>query len=520
MTKPRVFIGSSVEGLNVAYAVQQNLLHDAEVTVWDQGVFELSRTTIEALTKALEENDFAVFVFSPDDLTRIRNTSTPTVRDNVLFEFGLFIGRLGRDRVYFLLPCGGDLHLPTDLLGITSGRYETQRSDGSMQAATGPVCHQIRTQMRALGSVPSRVATVSSGETEAVATTGRRSWIQEYFENKFDAAKTMLEVELSTQTGEDAIATQVWILMCELRLRNDGDTRKITELALQHCDSPRIQVLVASVLRLARYTNRAMEILLAAKSAFPRDASITQAIARCHGDAADNTRAIAELQQFGPDNFPDIAIDLAEAFEREEKLEDALHVIQRCHANHPSHKALRFKYARLAQELDKPAIALALLNSLRYEDPGSIEYWGYLGNSCLQLDLYDMALFSYRSAEQLMTPAQGSQWIVSNIGNLFNNKGLPTEACTYLRRALKFDSFSEYAHDRMAGALKKKAEEEKQFEKMCTDGKRQIREAEIQILSSVAALPAVAHGLLSLVSPTETSTHGNGAVGMGTDFES
>ena len=85
MTKPRVFIGSSVEGLNVAYAVQQNLLHDAEVTVWDQGVFELSKTTIETLSKALEENDFAVFVFSPDDLVRIRSMSTLAVRDNVLF---------------------------------------------------------------------------------------------------------------------------------------------------------------------------------------------------------------------------------------------------------------------------------------------------------------------------------------------------------------------------------------------------------------------------------------------------
>ncbi|PZP54902.1 MAG: DNA-binding protein, partial [Delftia acidovorans] len=363
----------------------------------DQGVFELSKTTIETLSKALEENDFAVFVFSPDDLVRIRSMSTLAVRDNVLFEFGLFIGRLGRDRVYFLLPMAGELHLPTDLLGITPGRYESQRSDGSMQAATGPVCHQIRTQMKTIGSVPGRAATVPSGETEAVTTTVRRSWIQDYFEEKFDAAKVTLEAESSTQTGEDAAATRVWILSCELRLRNDGDTRPLTDLASRHSDSPRIQVLVATMLRIERYTSKAIEILLAAKSAFPRDASITQAIARCHGDAADNTSAIAELEQFGPDSFPDIAIDLAEVLERDEKLEDALHVIQRCHANHPAHKGIRLKYARLAQELEKPYIALALLNSLKREDQKSIEYWGYLGNSCLELDLYDMALFSYRS---------------------------------------------------------------------------------------------------------------------------
>ena len=366
-----------------------------------------------------------------------------------------------------------------------------------MQAATGPVCHQIRTQMKTIGSVPGRAATVPSGETEAVTTTVRRSWIQDYFEEKFDAAKVTLEAESSTQTGEDAAATRVWILSCELRLRNDGDTRPLTDLASRHSDSPRIQVLVATMLRIERYTSKAIEILLAAKSAFPRDASITQAIARCHGDAADNTSAIAELEQFGPDSFPDIAIDLAEVLERDEKLEDALHVIQRCHANHPAHKGIRLKYARLAQELEKPYIALALLNSLKREDQKSIEYWGYLGNSCLELDLYDMALFSYRSAEQLMTPEQGSQWIISNIGNLFNNKELPTEACNYLERALKSDPYSEYAHDRMAKALKKKAAEENKFQRMCAEGMRQIREAEMRILSPETASLGKAEGMLS-----------------------
>ncbi len=80
--KPKVFIGSSVEGLSVAYAIQQNLTRDAEPTVWDQGVFELSRTTIESLTASLDASDFGVFVFSPDDVVTMRGKENNAVRDN------------------------------------------------------------------------------------------------------------------------------------------------------------------------------------------------------------------------------------------------------------------------------------------------------------------------------------------------------------------------------------------------------------------------------------------------------
>jgi tetratricopeptide (TPR) repeat protein len=129
------------------------------------------------------------------------------------------------------------------------------------------------------------------------------------------------------------------------------------------------------------------------------------------------------------------------------------------------------------------------LNGLTIDDPKSIEYWGYLANSCLQLELYDTALYAYRRGEQLMKVDDHSQWIVANIGNLLTNKGLPTEACEYLERAAKYEARSEYAHDRLAGALKKRAEEEKKFEKQCALGKRRVRE-EIAKLLTVSPLLA------------------------------
>lgn len=65
MSKPKLFIGSSVEGLEVAYSIQENLKYISESTVWDQGVFNLSESTLESLIKILENSDFGVFVFSP-----------------------------------------------------------------------------------------------------------------------------------------------------------------------------------------------------------------------------------------------------------------------------------------------------------------------------------------------------------------------------------------------------------------------------------------------------------------------
>lgn len=75
-------------------------------------------------------------------------------RDNVVFEIGLFIGVLGQDRCSILMPRspdGEELHLPSDLAGVTPGNYEPRRHDDNMTAALGPACHQIRKLMKRLG---------------------------------------------------------------------------------------------------------------------------------------------------------------------------------------------------------------------------------------------------------------------------------------------------------------------------------------------------------------------------------
>ena len=143
--KPVLFIGSSSESLDIAYAAQENLEDCAQVIVWTQGLFDLSRSFLESLVDTLDETEFGLFVFAPDDLTRIRGQAIETTRDNVVFELGLFIGRLGRERTFILMPKDdGSLHLPTDLMGINTATFEKPENPKFLVPALGAACNKIR----------------------------------------------------------------------------------------------------------------------------------------------------------------------------------------------------------------------------------------------------------------------------------------------------------------------------------------------------------------------------------------
>ncbi len=143
-TKAKVFIGSSSEGLPVAYKIQE-LLSTAEFSpvVWNQGtVFGLGTATLEALEQAVLEYQAAVFIFTPDDELYRREQVHPVARDNVIFELGLFIGKLGRRRTFVVNPGNGTIVLPSDLLGITTAVYDPHETN--LAAALGPNCNRIR----------------------------------------------------------------------------------------------------------------------------------------------------------------------------------------------------------------------------------------------------------------------------------------------------------------------------------------------------------------------------------------
>jgi hypothetical protein len=128
MDKPRIFLGSSGKQQKLLQALTRGLEDVANVEPWTTS-FNPGTTTLERLLELSREVDFAAFVFAQDDWT----INSPPVsdpsgsgqaspRDNVVFEAGLFGGALGMRRTFILHASGSKL--PTDLLGLTSVRYE------------------------------------------------------------------------------------------------------------------------------------------------------------------------------------------------------------------------------------------------------------------------------------------------------------------------------------------------------------------------------------------------------------
>lgn len=149
---PCIFIGSSSESLDIAREVEVQFDNDALVTVWNNDMFRPSRGTLEELLEASSKFDFAVMILTPDDLLESRGTSFASPRDNVLFELGLFMGKLGRERTFIMHERNVNLKLPSDLDGIGRVLYR-QRPDNNWAATVSPCCTQMRRQIHFLGTL-------------------------------------------------------------------------------------------------------------------------------------------------------------------------------------------------------------------------------------------------------------------------------------------------------------------------------------------------------------------------------
>jgi hypothetical protein len=147
VNKPRIFLGSSGKQTELVEAIARGLEDIADVEPW-MTTFNPGRTTLDRLAELSQEVDFAVFVFAQDDWTTTdaSRSSQASPRDNVVFEAGLFGGALGIRRTFILHA--NDAKLPTDLLGLTSVRYEGANGPEEIHAINEKLRRAMETEGR------------------------------------------------------------------------------------------------------------------------------------------------------------------------------------------------------------------------------------------------------------------------------------------------------------------------------------------------------------------------------------
>jgi hypothetical protein len=150
--KPRIFLGSSGKQEKLLKALTRGLETVAHVEPWTTS-FNPGTTTLQRLLDLSREVDFAAFVFARDDWTTgtAPTSDSPepgqaSPRDNVVFEAGLFGSALGMRRTFILHASGAKL--PSDLLGLTSVRYDQATTATEMRSVNQKLRKAIESEGR------------------------------------------------------------------------------------------------------------------------------------------------------------------------------------------------------------------------------------------------------------------------------------------------------------------------------------------------------------------------------------
>lgn len=134
--KKKIFIGSSSEEHETAKKVKRLLKNDFEVVIWDdnlwdKSVFKLNSNFLNDLLKAPLKFDFGILIGTPDDKVIVRKKTYLQARDNILFELGLFIGKLGLKRTCFLVD--ERVKNLSDLDGIFISRFNSENLEDKIE---------------------------------------------------------------------------------------------------------------------------------------------------------------------------------------------------------------------------------------------------------------------------------------------------------------------------------------------------------------------------------------------------
>ncbi len=153
--RSQIFVGSSKEGLKYISAISQYLEPVGDVAPWT-GAFTQNRSALDSLMRKIRLSDFAILIATCDDAVLKRDEISVVPRDNIIFEFGLFMGAGGLDRAFLLAEEGAEL--PSDLDGITVARFSMEKDAyNPLEKVCAQIAEHIRMEQQTstLGLLPS-----------------------------------------------------------------------------------------------------------------------------------------------------------------------------------------------------------------------------------------------------------------------------------------------------------------------------------------------------------------------------
>lgn len=134
MDKPirTVFIASSAEDRGCAIMIVKALLRCNRPDLpfilqpmhWENSEWPLNQSPLSALVQFPKMYDYGCFLFTPNDTIISRDMTSMRARDNVVFEFGLFVSQEeGLKKAFIMHPIDTNLKLAGDLAGIITAKY-------------------------------------------------------------------------------------------------------------------------------------------------------------------------------------------------------------------------------------------------------------------------------------------------------------------------------------------------------------------------------------------------------------
>ena len=522
MVKPSLFIGSSVEQKFLAEAVQSSLSYDCHPFIWTQGVFGPSQYPLESLDAALSKADFAVLVCAPEDQLTMRGETHSTVRDNVLFELGFCIGKLGRDRTFLIGPRNANLRLPTDLGGLSPETYDTAQL-GNPEAAVGSACSKFKSAMRRLGLIPGRVIqetqettnpASSNEDASSLILTPKPDWTQDEFDRalffaRLQKDKAALEAiegafNKSNLSGdpEQVAAWQAWAELTKAWAQEQGDIALIRKLSDKFPDSADLLHMLGQ--GLSHYGDERGAAVAYGRAAEKgvRRSSVGKAAVRLlalQKDKQDTAlsyklRGLLLKAEAGDHKDQSGFLEAMEAISKSASLELVSLALSELGATLAANDSnARFEVARRYSDADQDALAMLHYESIpKGERSGGV--WNNLGVAYSGLKMNGRAISAYREAV-----AKEDKIAPGNLAHRLLQAGFFEDAETYVKSELAKSGYDASLLDAASTLRAARQEEDAKYESV----RREAR-AEQDVWSTIGHA-ALGEGVADPVGLWETS---------------